>query len=187
MKGFLASSDMTLRAEDTVINTQVELSWAVMAATIPCLRPFINATHTTWGGHGDTTQGSKVEDSKQNGTGYPRKQPTGPVSRLSHKIRGLSSNNRSINRSRPGHSTNLSQDIDTETPGGTRVWDSAARTQSRVEHGVRDGDHVSTSSHDSKRMMIKRDLEWTVDYEPRESRPEVYEHHYRSRLESSSS
>lgn len=45
----LSSSDPTLKGSLAAITTQIQISYAIIAATTPCLRPFMSALSTNYG------------------------------------------------------------------------------------------------------------------------------------------
>lgn len=183
------SADPTLGLVNVVITTQVELSAAIVSATIPCLRPFMAATYTTWGGRVDTVSGS----------GYHKRAYASGREEGSHPSQGTTVKgflSRQMNKSQNTTGTEHSQDIALE-PLGTRRkkesqgWKELSNTledtstkrssstmlkDSHDEYNSKLGtgnlvqeDQQSSDSHDSQRMIIRRDLEWSVRYEHRPS------------------
>jgi len=150
----LKSSDPTLRLEDTVINTQVEISWAIIAATIPCMRPFMAATHTTWGGHGETKAGSKY---LKNSSSQPHSKSDKTKINTITSLRNIGN---SISKQWPAKTKSEDIQLSRHTQNG---WE--------IEVGERDNpdkaDQRSLRSDESKQMMIRKDTEWMVHYEDR--------------------
>lgn len=178
------STDPTLKVVNTVILTQVQLTSAIVSATIPCLRPFMAATYTTWGGRVDTVSGS----------GYHKRGNTSGQaddSSHSHGTTMKSFFSRQMDRSMDDKVTEPSHDIALEPIGTRRKKESQgwkqignstqaeANDQFPPTTAEGDGDrykskgrkrHVqedqqSAGSQESQQMIIRRDVEWTVRYE----------------------
>jgi hypothetical protein len=178
---------------NTVTLTQVELATAIVTATIPCLRPFMTATYTTWGGRVDTVSGSgyhkrayafgrdgstpsqgtavkaffsRRTDRSQNNTGTEQSQdialgamPTSNTHRRedSQGWKEITSNTSLDDGHKSDrHPSNLTQEVGSEYINNSR--------QIPVQE-----DQQSASSQDSQKMIIRRDLEWSVRYEHRRS------------------
>lgn len=169
------TSDPTLKLTDVVIVTEVELVMAIVSATIPCLRPFMAATHTTWGGRVDTVAASGYHaQAYANGKGGSGSGSKSAVS----KIRSM------MNRS--ATDTTKSQDDIPMKPVSHRGKKSGTGWED-LDHGMayppvapkeRDDMYMNTvsedqqssgSQEDSQKLIIRRDLEWTVHHEPRAS------------------
>ncbi|KAK5049004.1 hypothetical protein LTR84_005426 [Exophiala bonariae] len=183
------SADPTLKSVNVVITSQVQLSAAIVSATIPCLRPFMAATYTTWGGRVDTVSGSGYQKGA-----YGSGKEEGSHLSQGTKIKGFLS--RRIERSQNTTGAEHSQDIaleplatrrKKESQGweeiastledqGSKQYSSAAFDEREHEYDSKistgnlvQEDQQSSDSHDSQRMIIRRDLEWSVRYEHRPS------------------
>jgi hypothetical protein len=184
----LNSTDPTLKLVNVVILTQVELASAIVSATIPSLRPFMAATYTTWGGRVDTVSGS----------GYHKRAYASGKQEDSNLSQGITVKgflSRRTDRSKNNTDTEYSMDIALEPIGTRRKKESQGWKEisnaSKDEHNKRypstapkkshdeyngsgrgnpvQDDQKSSGSHDSQKMIIRRDLEWTVRYEHRSS------------------
>ncbi|KAK4940170.1 hypothetical protein LTR10_019705 [Elasticomyces elasticus] len=168
----LHSQDITLRQDRIVINTQVELVTAMVAATVPCLRPFMAATYTTWGGRVDTVSGSEYKSGSNSGKKHIT---TGSKSVLSSLRMGRSKKGVDELTSRDDISLEpMSQSWSAKGMDGhnTERHPSTIRKQSGDDSGAMNqaDDQQSLGSHDSQRMIIRRDVEWNVRFE---NRPEA--------------
>lgn len=130
------SSDPTLKGALVALFTQIEVAYAIIAATTPCLRPFMSALSTNYGA--------------------PASIKSNPNTTNAYSLNSISKWSRKNNtqNSKKGKQASMMSDAPV-----TR-WD-------RSEHhaSVVHGDSHSMSSHDSKRMIISKNTEWTVDYE----------------------
>lgn len=63
----LSSTDPTLKGSLTTICTQIQISYAIIAATTPCLRPFVSALSTNYG---SPAQPWSASNTKKSGTSY---------------------------------------------------------------------------------------------------------------------
>lgn len=169
------SSNPTLKMTDAVILTQVELVMAIVSATIPCLRPFMTATHTTWGGRVDTVAAS----------GYHARAYANGKGRSGSGSKSAGSKIRSI-MSRSATDTIKSQDEIPMKPVSHRGKKSGTGWE-ELDHGmvyppvaskergdmymntVSEDQQSAGSQEDSQKLIIRRDLEWTVHHEPRAS------------------
>jgi len=187
----LTSSDATLHLNTVVINTQVELLWAIVAATIPCLRPFMTATHTTWGGGiVDTDYGSAYYQRShrtRSKTAYNGGKPTSstPKRKRSNHANAETSQDEIALRPMPhtrqgSHAGWEEVSVALGTAGPGDLGEGRPGRSSRVHVGADDeedarisrearsqADQQSLSSQDSQRMIIRQDREWTVTYEDR--------------------
>jgi hypothetical protein len=174
------SSNTTLKLSDAVILTQVELVVAIVSATVPCLRPFMAATYTTWGGRLDTVSGSGYQArAYADGKGGSANVSKSTGSRAIRSIFSKSATD-----------TMKSQDDIALNPINYRGkkngsgWEELGNSQAYPPGAPKDGQHkyMATTrakpvaedqqSDDSQKMIIRRDLEWTVHHEPRASMPE---------------
>jgi len=143
----------------TTICTQIHIAYAIIATTVPCLRPFMTALSTHYGGP---------------------KEPKTPNStnRLSKVTGGSNSNNSKSQQRRKSHTeetlgyaleeiTVVDVDEGIKKPKPTaRHWDqerSAYRSAVVVSTGGEDAG--STQSRESQRMIISKNTEWQVEYQ----------------------
>lgn len=130
-----ASSDSTLHGVLASVFTQIQLGYAIIAATIPCLRPFMAALNTHYGSPATLTSpsGSKGQYT------------------TSYNLTSL----RSAGSRFGGSQLDRSQFPTPRVP-----WD-----QTKHQASVVSGDRHSIESQGSKRMIISKNTEWHVDFE----------------------
>lgn len=148
------TSDRTLKQENVVITTQLELVIAIVAATVPCLRPFMNATNTSFLAQ-DTVSASKYT---KNAYGSDEKRSKIPQGSALRSLR--------LGRSKNNTGMEVSQDeiaLEPMNGGGQEI----GRALGGHEPVERQEDQLSNGSHDSQSRIIRRDVEWNVRYEPR--------------------
>jgi len=130
------SSDPLLHGTMASVCTQIQLSYAIIAATIPCLRPFMTALSTHYGApaHPKTPAGTAAGAGAGSGNSY------------SLYFMSKKSDNGSKDRSQ-----------DKSVP--TTRWDGNVHNVT-IERG--DNRREST---ESKQMIIAKSTEWVVDYD----------------------
>lgn len=152
----LSSTEPSLDATVTSILTQLELFYGLMAATIPCLRPFLAGFITNYGAMGGETMigGSQVGSGQK--TGY--KGTKGSFAVTSVTSSGAMSPTRQGKL--PVHNA------DHEMQEGMFRPD-RAHNVSNVIHASSRGHHDTSSigSNESTRMIINKKVEFTVDSE----------------------
>jgi hypothetical protein len=131
--------------------TQIQISYAIIAATTPCLRPFMIALSTNYGA--PATAKSSPFATMQ--------------SRSDQNISLASMSRREKTRPAPASTATLTTTTTTTSttmvrrpPAPTTRWDN---TVNRTE--VTSGDHQSVASDGSRKMIISKNTEWTVDYD----------------------
>ena len=140
--GELRSFDTTLDGVFATICTQIDMNYAIVSATIPCLRPFMAATST------QHSIPAKSQGSSRYGTGTARLETPGnniALASLSSKLEGPSETGKEASTS-------------TKKVSG---WNGFDHTVSVISPG----DQHSIESHESKQMIIRKDVEWAVSYE----------------------
>ncbi|KAK5164588.1 uncharacterized protein LTR77_009794 [Saxophila tyrrhenica] len=130
------SDDVSLKATSFVLCKQVELAYSVIAANIPVLRPFIIATATNYGGLAEGPKGH---------SGSNHELQTFGSKTISRRTK---SNNNSNNRSR------IDDDETMLNAGPTHTKISSSGKQ----------DATSVGSNDSERMIIRKDVQYSVAY-----------------------
>jgi hypothetical protein len=134
------SSDPTLHGVYASVCTQTQISYAIIGATIPCLRPFMAALATNYGAPAQIrTSPSGTKKSK-----YANQ----------YNLSSLSKSSRSANLDKP------------KISAPTKPWD-----RSNHHVSVASGDQHSMESHESKQMIISKNVEWQVDFERQGQRP----------------
>lgn len=160
LANMISSPDPTLDSVMPTICTQIHISYAIIATTIPYLRTFMSALSTNYGGPKEA------------------KTPTG--SKLSKPTGGSGSNSNPSRRHEPDSDTThngcsyfldeITVVIDVEkqakeqTPTGRR-WDPERSAYRAAVASTGGGDSESTQSHESQRMIISKNTEWQVEYE----------------------
>jgi hypothetical protein len=84
-----SSSDPTLDGVLASVCTQIELSYAIIAATTPCLRPFMTALSTNYGAPAQTKGSPSAAGTKQSGNDFSLASLS-KMSRLGHEEKGKS-------------------------------------------------------------------------------------------------
>jgi len=134
------SSDPTLHGVYASVCTQTQICYAIIGATIPCLRPFMAALSTNYGAPAQIrTSPSGTKKSK-----YAN----------DYNLSSLSKSSRSANLDKP------------KLSGPTKPWD-----RSNHHVSVASGDQHSMESHESKQMIISKNVEWQVDFDGPAQRP----------------
>lgn len=168
----LDAQDPTLRQDKVVVNTQTELVVALVAATVPCLRPFMGAV--------DTSFGAAAAGTSLAGSGYAKRSTrSGNARQYSNESKQvLSSNGFRIGRKKKGVDELASHD-DIALEPISRSWTGKAGLEDQTEERHTStttkqsaDDHQSVGSQDSQQMIIRRDVEWNVRYESRQDEAE---------------
>ncbi|CZT50031.1 uncharacterized protein RSE6_10950 [Rhynchosporium secalis] len=132
----LNSQDPTLAGTMVIVYTQIELCYAIIAATLPCLRPFMNALSTHYG----TPASLKITPNDSNTYSPNSNSKRSKVPRT--EVLKL------------GPVRNDQYDIP--------VW----RWDKTTHHAsVVGGDQQSKQSHESEQMIISKNTQWAVDFE----------------------
>lgn len=193
LKSSLLSSNPTLEGVSVVLLTQLELGWSLISATIPCLNPFMRAVSTKLGSMDAETimNGSYLVDTNKAGGGDATGAGSGGsyglrsfVSRKSRILRSHRST-KSLKSSAPSIDQRASlppmfpvlASSNTDPDSGTQSQPPGAGDQQRIYQGDRfsniaqvfsegrgDAQSIGHDSNDStSRMIIKKDVQWTVD------------------------
>ncbi|KAL3475628.1 hypothetical protein BJX99DRAFT_259234 [Aspergillus californicus] len=153
------SQDPTLDAVQGMIWSQVELHYALVACSVFCLRPFMAAVSTNYGTAGDSTLESSRDASKQKSGG-------------SNTVSGSGSGNRAslplIGNQTVAFGT-VQQTGSDSVPGLKRARTQEARVMGPPGMGedielveqLRGG---SIGSDRSAKMIIRKDVQYTVEY-----------------------
>nr|POE62543.1 hypothetical protein CFP56_69879 [Quercus suber] len=160
----ISSSNPTLDGAINAILTQLEIFYSIMAATIPCLRPFLAGFVTNYGamGGGTIMNGSQIGQPRQridkpldSGTSFP----TSSSSRSRENIPAVA--NRTNAKSNGYSQSNGSGNV----PLGLLRPDRAEVT-AVISHGIWDPhDAPSIQSNDSGKMIIKKEVDVQIDRE----------------------
>ncbi|KAL2004969.1 hypothetical protein VTN00DRAFT_2819 [Thermoascus crustaceus] len=144
LKSALQSPDPPLNGVDASISTEVLLQYSLMAATIPCMKPFVIAFNTGWGLGTKGNRNSHLRQSDNTG-------------------KEGSSSNRSSN---PVPSTTISPAFRTDFHQHQTCVANATATVVNERPDSID----SIDSHESQRMIIRETREWAVEHENIEMR-----------------
>ena len=133
------SSDPTFEGVSASICTQIDMSYAIIATTLPCLRPFMTATSTQ----------APIRDKKSRGSKYATgsSKPSIILSSLATRLKA--SNNEEESK----------VDLTTSSKG-IRGWANGDHNASVTTQG----DQHSVGSNESRQMIIRKDVEWVVTY-----------------------
>ncbi|CAK44698.1 hypothetical protein AnigIFM59636_011631 [Aspergillus niger] len=142
------SPDPTLAVVTPVIWAQVELNYALVACSIFCLRPFMAAVSTNYGTAGD----SNLES-------------TSGVSRSWKVDSSKAESGRQTNLNTGRRSWRISGRLDGVGYSGRQAGPVAEHTS--IELVEMDGQRSVESDGGSARMMIRKDVEYTVEYDRR--------------------
>lgn len=138
----LLSPDPTLKGSIASVCTQIQLSYAIIASTTPCLRPFMSALNTHYGAPAEY------------------KSPSGTKKSANSYV--LSSLSKKSQKSQNRGSRAQQNAAQTTLPNGTpnNRWDGMKHQTSVVA-----GDNISLESHSSIQMIIQKNTEWDVEFE----------------------
>lgn len=148
------SRDIFFSLVPTTLCAQVQMHWALMAATVPCLKPFMRATNTGYLGFG--------------GAFVRRTQRSYALSSMKSKSR--SANNDSTLVRDENQDTSRDNEIGREAPdlvkAGGATWTSVVATKDRSpEKAVQSSeDHGSVSTDGSEVGIIYQTTSWRVEY-----------------------
>lgn len=169
----LSSTNETLDGVPTTICRQTEIFYAIMASTIPCLRPFLASFFTGFGAMGGETviAGSQVGNSGSNSREKSAYALGSMQSADSATRRGENAPAKEKRRSRSGlvvmRGGRGSRDLDN--------FGNDAQNQAHISHDTTGsssrtavpaaGDAASIASNESTKMIITKEVQWHVDSE----------------------
>ncbi|KAK0641657.1 hypothetical protein B0T16DRAFT_461695 [Cercophora newfieldiana] len=154
----ISSPDPTLDGAMTSICTQIHIAYAIIATTTPCLRPFMSALSTHYGGpkEAKTPNGSKLSkltggSGSGNNSKTPKRQPDHNTLKAGYDLDEITAVGPDVEKPRPA----------------AREWDHErlAYRSAVVVSTCGGGDAGSTQSNDSQRMIISKNTEWQVEYQ----------------------
>lgn len=133
------SGNPTLAITDTLVCTEILLHYSVMAATIPCLKPFVIAFNTGWG-----------QGNQSSGNSYQRQISQGGNSKS--RFTSSKSSNKQINSATPAFREDITHlGVAGATRGSERAHSEDAST--------------SIDSHESQQMIIRETRGWVVEHD----------------------
>ncbi|RMZ86824.1 hypothetical protein DV736_g5951, partial [Chaetothyriales sp. CBS 134916] len=143
------SDDPTLRAAYSTICKQIEVAFAIVAASVPCLKPFLAATATHYGA---PAEGAKSRHGQYANTAGSSKGHSERSFRL-----------RKLNLSKKKESPQSSSDHTTiqEEPFDSQYRSQISATANQIQPIAR----PSIDSDDSKGMIIRKDVHFAVHRE----------------------
>jgi len=157
-------SNPTLREDLFIVWTQTELNYSLISATIPTLRLFVKNLNTQLGGVGPAGSGN------EQGYGYGSNPDSHLRSNGNYQMLNLKSANRRTIRDE--HTTDQLAGGQSNAHGygmnhtGTGVNNNQGgqiiEPKSREENNS--GDAASVGSNDSRRMIIRKDVSYKVEY-----------------------
>jgi hypothetical protein len=163
----LNSSNFTLDITYEVVCKQVEIAYAIIAATLPCLRPFMVATATNYGA---PAEGHKTKTGSY-GKAYARSGSSNKSSRgdRNQNQPGFNLTNLTQKLSSGLHSekNNTSSTANGDNSGPAYGVDSYGEHTATVVASRAQRDTRSMESSESKQMIIRKDVEYAVEYDSR--------------------
>jgi hypothetical protein len=132
-----------------VVWTQTELSYSIISATIPTLRPVMNNLNTQFGGLGPDTSAYGYRSGYSNSSGNYQ------MSNMNSMDKKDMTTQQSLHRS---HMDPREHEYSYGVGSGRN-----AIKQTPARHG--NGDATSVDSNDSRQMIIRKDTTYQVRYE----------------------
>ena len=149
------SDDPTLHAAYFTICKQVEVAFAIVAASVPCFRPFLTATATNYGA---PAEGAKSGNGQYANTAGSSKM------RSDHLAGSFSLKKLNLGKKKETPQSSSNND-------GIQGEHFDSQHRSRViatTNNVQVKDTASVESDDSKGMIIRKDVHYNVQYYDRE-------------------
>jgi len=173
----LDSSDPTFDTVLFVTWTEVELAYSIMAATIPCLKPFVSQLNTYYGSTQPLSNAASGAFSKGSPNGsYGLRQFSSKMAKSEKSRKGTA---KSAARSRivgtagrqgdelmdfPHKSTYDGLSISHKMLRGDSVCHTASANMGRNSGNPKAGDGGSTWSNDSQQMIIRKEVCYSVEH-----------------------
>ncbi|KAJ5787566.1 hypothetical protein N7457_002556 [Penicillium paradoxum] len=159
LKGYTMSNNPTFTAIDHTVFTQLHLNYALVACTVFCLRPFMNAVTTFYGTAGDTNLGSS--------SGYGDRYASGPLGSTDPYASGRSRDYemRTMKGRAVRHASNSTRErpnVGDGTENGTVVCEAVGSTHSEQRRTDADGGSTHSGSDGSTRMIIRKEIQYSV-------------------------
>jgi hypothetical protein len=162
----------TLLEDLFIVWTQTELNYSLTSATIPILRPCVNNLNTQFGGLGQAESGNGYDYGSGSGI-HVRSNGNYQMSNLKSVDRSNIRDEYAATQSAGGwdrqsnaYSYGISVPrtgvgVSNSHSGGKR---NAAKLDKSREEEI-NGDTTSVGSNDSRRMIIRKDISWKLEYE----------------------
>lgn len=156
----MGSGDPTLDPVNPLIWAQVELHYGLIACSVFCMRPFMTAVSTNYGTAGDST----LESSSREASKYYNKSSASKSG--GSRARGARFiGNETVTSGFGGLLSTVSA-----SGGGVKGMGTQARgVPSRGTDEIELVDQKSTGSDGSAKMIIRKDVQYTVEYDGLES------------------
>ena len=163
----LNSSDFTLHITYEAVCKQVEISYAIIAATLPCLRPFMVATATNYGA---PAEGHKTKTGSY-GKSYGRSGSSNKSTRRNQNqgSTGFSLTNltRKLGSGLHSEKSNTFPTVNGDNSAPICGMDPHGNHTATVVASHMPRDTRSIESSESKQMIIRKDVEYAVEYDSR--------------------
>lgn len=176
----LSSTNEPLDGVPTIICRQTEIFYAIMASTIPCLRPFLASFFTGFGAMGGETviAGSQVGNSgsnsreksayalgsMQSGSGDSATGRAGEKATANQKEKRRSRSN-GLTMMRGGRGSRELDNFGNETQNQAHVSHDCTGGSSRTAVPTATRDAASIASNESTKMIITKEVQWHVNSE----------------------
>ena len=163
IKEEIFSDNQTFVGTWAVICTQVDISYAIIAATIPCLRPFMAATVTA----------TAPTDGTRKGTRYVK----------GSREKSVKGNSYGLQSILPHFNKSKNQNTEKQVSTSTTTQEIYGTNHDHNVSVISPGDQHSVESQESRQMIIRRDVEWAVtDEEPGSNPTRTYSQQGRSSM-----
>ncbi|KAJ5831698.1 hypothetical protein N7474_000009 [Penicillium riverlandense] len=160
LKEYTTTKNPTFTAISPTVFTQLHLNYALIACTVFCLRPFMNALTTYYGTAGDSNLGSS-SGGYGYGFGSGRRGNTDPYA--SGRSRDYEMGRL---KGRPGRRASglfrERPDVGDGTENGTVVCEAVGPAHSGEGRSEGEGGSVHSGSDGSTRMIIRKEVEYSV-------------------------
>jgi len=175
----LHSENPTLDGVAATICRQTEIFYAIMASTIPCLRPFLASFFTGFGAMGGETviAGSQVGNSGSNSreksayalgsmnSGDSATRRAGEKATTKEKEKRRSHGASGLTMMRGGRGSRDLDNFGNETQNQAHVSHDSTGGSSRTAVPSTGADAISIASNESTKMIITKEVQWHVDSE----------------------
>lgn len=150
----------TLLQGEFIVWTQTELDYSLISATIPCLRPFVTNLATHYGGFG-RSQNADGSYGTNHGSRNVNTNQSYQMNTLKSANRNTISQDHTVTNTRHSGSANLDHGnrADVSHVGKKKTIVKPLGYPSEKE----DSRRTSLGSNDSQRMIIRKDITWTVE------------------------
>ncbi|THC89557.1 hypothetical protein EYZ11_011001 [Aspergillus tanneri] len=162
---FINSSNPTFDAIQHYLWTQIDMNYALVSCTVFCLRPFMNAVTTAYGTAGDSNLESSAR-SRSNPYGSGTMHSSGRHRGGDYALQNLEAGSSHGHGGGGGRGGPFIPPGAPGREGANTMVTSYQNGGDPGQHSDRD-DRQSLGSEGSTKMIIKKDVEYTVEREPR--------------------